>query len=145
MKKGNLLKFENLCLQISIFFVYLSFAIKVNNIIKNKVIALSEGANMPVEPQCINLLLENGVLFGPGKAANAGGVSVSALEMSQNSLGLNWTFDEINTKLKNIMTNIFSEISKTCELYNLRNNYLAGANIASFKKVADAMIKQGVV
>lgn len=117
----------------------------VNNIIKNKVIALSEGANMPVEPQCINLLLENGVLFGPGKAANAGGVSVSALEMSQNSLGLNWTFDEINTKLKNIMINIFSEISKTCELYNLRNNYLAGANIASFKKVADAMIKQGVV
>ena len=100
----------------------------VNNIIKNKVLALAEGANMPVEPQYINLLIKNGVLFGPGKAANAGGVSVSALEMSQN-----------------ILSNIFSEISKTCELYNLENNYLTGANITSFKKVADAMIKQGLI
>ena len=75
----------------------------VNNIIKNKVILLSEGANMPVDPKYVNLLINNNILFGPGKAANAGGVSVSALEMSQNSIGLKWTFEEVDTKLKYII------------------------------------------
>lgn len=117
----------------------------VSNIIKNKVILLSEGANMPVDPKYVNLLIHNNILFGPGKAANAGGVSVSALEMSQNSIGLKWTFEEVDNKLKNIMSNIFTDISNTCELYNLKNNYLSGANILSFKKIADSMIKQGVV
>ena len=117
----------------------------VENMIKNKVLAVVEGANMPVCSEGINLLHENSVLFGPGKAANAGGVSVSALEMSQNSMGLKWSFEKVDKNLKDIMSGIFENISETSEKYNAKNNYIVGANISGFKKVADSMIAQGIV
>ena len=100
---------------------------------------------MPICSQGIDMLKENQILFLPGKAANAGGVSVSALEMSQNASKLNWSFEEVDSKLKEIMENIFDTVFETCERYNLKNDYVAGANIAGFKKVADAVISQGVV
>ena len=117
----------------------------VQNLIKGKVLAVLEGANMPICSQGIDILKENQILFLPGKAANAGGVSVSALEMSQNASKLNWSFEEVDSKLKEIMENIFDTVFETCERYNLKNDYVAGANIAGFKKVADAVISQGVV
>lgn len=115
------------------------------NLIKNGVIAVSEGANMPCTQEAFDEFLSNGVLFAPGKAANAGGVAVSALEMSQNSMRLYWSFEKVDKELQTIMKNIFNQISSCAKEYGNEKNYVMGANISSFKKVADAMIAQGVV
>lgn len=117
----------------------------VENLVKNGVVAVVEGANMPVCSKGIDLLHNRGVLFGPGKAANAGGVSVSALEMSQNAMGLKWSFDKVDNNLKDIMERIFTDISETSKKYGADKNYVVGANIAGFKRIADSMIAQGVV
>ncbi|RKJ40960.1 NADP-specific glutamate dehydrogenase [Acutalibacter sp. 1XD8-33] len=114
-------------------------------LIANGCIAVAEGANMPTTMEATELLQQAGVLFGPGKAANAGGVATSALEMSQNSQRLSWTFDEVDQKLKGIMENIFANADAASEQYGHEKNYVVGANIAGFVKVADAMIAQGVV
>ena len=114
------------------------------NLIKNGVIAVAEGANMPTTLEATKLLQEAGVLFAPGKAANAGGVATSALEMSQNSMRLSWTFEEVDQKLQGIMVNIFNNIASAAKKYGFDGNYVVGANIAGFEKVADAMIAQGV-
>ena len=114
------------------------------HLVKNGVLAVAEGANMPSTPEAIKVFLENKVLFGPAKAANAGGVAVSALEMSQNSIRDSFTFDEVDLKLKNIMKGIFDKSNLAAKEYKLGNNYIAGANIAGFIKVADAMIAQGI-
>ena len=106
---------------------------------------VSEGANMPSNIDAINVYKENGILYGPAKAANAGGVAVSALEMSQNSQRLSWTREEVDGRLKDIMTNIFNTAKTTAETYGLGKDYLAGANIAAFENVANAMISQGLV
>ena len=115
------------------------------NLIKNGVVAVAEGANMPTSIEATKLLQGNNVLFAPGKAANAGGVATSALEMSQNSMRLSWTFEEVDAKLKNIMINIFNQMSSAAKEYGYDNNYVIGANIAGFVKVADAMLAQGVI
>jgi len=107
--------------------------------------AVAEGANMPLTHEAVALLREKGVLFAPGKAANAGGVAVSALEMSQNSMRQQWTFDEVDAKLKGIMENIFIQISQAAEAYGAADDYSLGANIAGFVKVAQAMMAQGAV
>ena len=109
------------------------------------VFCVSEGANMPSNLDAIAIYKENGLLYGPAKAANAGGVAVSALEMSQNSLRLSWSREEVDTRLKDIMTNIFNTAKTTAENYDLGNDYLAGANIAAFENIANAMIAQGIV
>ena len=109
------------------------------------VICVSEGANMPSDLEAIKVYKENGILYGPAKAANAGGVAVSALEMSQNSQRLSWTREEVDGRLKDIMTNIFNTAKTTAETYGLGKDYLAGANIAAFENVANAMIAQGLV
>lgn len=114
-------------------------------LISNGCYAVGEGANMPSTLEAINVFLENKVLFAPAKAANAGGVATSALEMSQNSQRLSWTFEEVDSKLKNIMVNIYHNMDKAAENYNMKDNFVAGANIAGFVKVADAMIAQGVI
>ena len=113
-------------------------------LIKNGVIAVSEGANMPSTPEAIEKFLEAGVMFGPAKAANAGGVATSGLEMSQNSERLSWTFEEVDAKLKNIMVNIFHNAYNASKEYDHEGNLVMGANIAGFLKVADAMKWQGV-
>ncbi len=113
--------------------------------VKNGVIAVGEGANMPTDIDAINYFLKNNVLLAPAKAANAGGVATSALEMSQNSMRLSWTFEEVDKKLDGIMTNIFKACKETADEYGLGTNYVAGANIAAFKKVASAMMAQGVI
>ena len=115
------------------------------NLVANGVIAVAEGANMPTTMEATEYLQANGVLFAPGKAANAGGVATSALEMSQNSERLSWTFEEVDSKLKNIMVNIFHNLDAAAKKYNLEGNYVAGANIAGFLKVAEAMTAQGIV
>ncbi len=115
------------------------------NLVENKVIAVAEGANMPTTIGATELFIKNGVLFIPGKAANAGGVAVSALEMSQNSIRTYWSFEKVNEKLKNIMKNIYNQISKASMEYGFDQNYVIGANISGFVKVADTMIAQGVV
>jgi glutamate dehydrogenase (NADP+) len=107
--------------------------------------AVGEGANMPSTLEAINVFLENKVLFAPAKAANAGGVATSALEMSQNSERLSWTFDEVDAKLHGIMVNICKNMTEQAELYGMKDNFVAGANIAGFKKVAEAMLAQGLV
>lgn len=99
---------------------------------------------MPTTLEATELLQKANVLFAPGKAANAGGVATSALEMSQNSQRLSWTFEEVDAKLKNIMENIFKSADEAAEKYGMPKNYVAGANIAGFIKVADAMLAQGV-
>ncbi|MGT2753730.1 NADP-specific glutamate dehydrogenase [Streptococcus ovis] len=114
-------------------------------LIQNGVYCVAEGANMPSDLDAINTYKANGVLYGLAKAANAGGVAVSALEMSQNSLRLSWTAEEVDNRLKDIMANIFNTAKETAEKYNLGTDYLAGANIAAFEQVADAMIMQGLV
>jgi glutamate dehydrogenase (NADP+) len=114
-------------------------------LIANGVIAVGEGANMPSTLEAIDAFLKNGVLFAPAKAANAGGVATSALEMSQNSERLSWTFDEVDAKLKNIMVTICHNMQAEADNYGMKDNYVAGANIAGFKKVADAMLAQGLV
>ncbi len=114
-------------------------------LVKNGVFAVAEGANMPTSPEATEYLQKNGILFSPGKASNAGGVAVSALEMSQNSARLSWTFEEVDGKLKQIMNDIFDHASAAAEKYGMPKNYVAGANIAGFLKVADAMLAQGTV
>lgn len=113
-------------------------------LVKNKVKAVGEGANMPSTTEAINVLQAANVLFMPAKAANAGGVAVSALEMSQNSQRLAWTFDEVDGKLKGIMKGIFDKTAEAAKLYSKPADYVSGANIAGFLKVAQAMIAQGV-
>ena len=113
-------------------------------LIDNGVIAVAEGANMPSTPEAILAFQKAGVLFGPAKAANAGGVATSALEMSQNSERLHWTFEEVDSKLEGIMKGIFHACDDASKKYGLEGNYVAGANIAGFEKVADAMIAQGI-
>lgn len=114
-------------------------------LVKNGVIAVAEGANMPTTADATKYLQENGVLFAPGKAANAGGVATSALEMSQNSERLSWSFEKVDSKLKDIMVNLFDNIDDAAKRYGLPGNYVAGANIAGFEKVVDAMNAQGIV
>ena len=114
-------------------------------LVKNGVYAVAEGANMPSTPDAVEVFQSNGVLFAPGKAANAGGVATSALEMSQNSMRLSWSFEEVDQKLKGIMVNIFNSIADAARRYDEEGNYVAGANIAGFEKVADAMLAQGVI
>jgi len=117
---------------------------EAKTLVKNGCIAVTEGANMPSEPDAIEVFLGNKILFGPGKAANAGGVAVSGLEMSQNSMRISWSREEVDQKLHNIMQNIHSAcVSQGNE--GKFTNYVNGANIAGFIKVADAMIDQGVV
>jgi glutamate dehydrogenase (NADP+) len=114
-------------------------------LVKNGVRAVAEGANMPASYDATLFLQQNKVLFAPGKAANAGGVAVSALEMSQNSLRLSWSFDEVDARLHGIMENIFAAVDKAAKDYGAEDNYVTGANIAGFLKVADAMIAHGCV
>ncbi len=114
-------------------------------LVANGVTAVCEGANMPTTRDATEYLQKNGVLFLPGKAANAGGVATSALEMSQNSERIYWSFEKVDRMLKEIMVNIYHNIDEASKKYNLEGDYVAGANIAGFEKVADAMIAQGVV
>ncbi len=114
-------------------------------LVKNGVIAIGEGANMPTTIDAINYFLENNVLLAPAKAANAGGVATSALEMSQNSMRYSWSFEEVDKKLEGIMKNIFKSCKETAKEYNLGTNYVASANIAGFKKISSAMMAQGVI
>ena len=113
-------------------------------LVANGVIAVGEGANMPSTPEAIAVFQKAGVLFAPAKAANAGGVATSALEMSQNSQRLSWTFEEVDAKLKGIMVNIFHNAYNAAEKYGMKDNLVAGANIAGFEKVATAMLAQGI-
>ena len=114
-------------------------------LVENGVIAVAEGANMPTTMEATEYLQSHGVLFAPGKASNAGGVATSALEMSQNSERLSWTFEEVDGKLKNIMINICHNAANAAEKYGFKGNYVVGANIAGFEKVVDAMTAQGIV
>ena len=113
-------------------------------LVANGCMAVCEGANMPTTEEATKYLQDNKVLFVPGKAANAGGVATSALEMSQNSERLSWTFEEVDAKLKGIMVNIYHNIDDAAKRYGQEGNYVAGANIAGFEKVVDAMLAQGV-
>ncbi|MCL4385878.1 MAG: NADP-specific glutamate dehydrogenase [Actinobacteria bacterium] len=114
-------------------------------LVKNGCFAVGEGANMPCTIEAIDVFLKNGVLFGPAKAANAGGVATSALEMSQNSMRYSWSFEEVDLRLKNIMVNIYNKASQAAIEYGVSGNLVVGANIAGFIKVADAMVAQGIV
>ena len=114
-------------------------------LVKNGVIAVAEGANMPSTPEAVDVFMKAGVLFAPAKAANAGGVATSALEMTQNSERLSWSFEEVDTKLKGIMENIYATASSAAAQYGMTGNLVAGANIAGFIKVAEAMLAQGNV
>ncbi len=114
-------------------------------LVANGCIAVAEGANMPTTMEATEYLQEKGILFAPGKAANAGGVATSALEMSQNSERLSWSFEEVDAKLKNIMVDICHNIDDAAKRYELDGNYVAGANIAGFEKVVEAMTAQGIV
>ena len=111
----------------------------------NGCFAVAEGANMPSTREATDFFLENGMLFMPGKAANAGGVATSALEMSQNSQRLSWTFEEVDKRLHDIMVNIFEKSASAAKRYGVNGNYVAGANIAGFEKVVEAMLAQGIV
>ncbi|MCG8618093.1 MAG: glutamate dehydrogenase, partial [Desulfobacterales bacterium] len=115
------------------------------NLVNNGVYVISEGANMPTTPEGIEVFLENKVLYAPGKAANAGGVAVSGLEMSQNSMRIKWSREEVEAKLKGIMHSIHASCMAASEEYGTPGNYVNGANIAGFTKVADAMMDQGIV
>jgi glutamate dehydrogenase (NADP+) len=115
------------------------------NMIANEVTVVSEGANMPCTPEAVNAFVDSGVLFGPGKAANAGGVAVSALEMAQNSQRVNWTREQVDGQLQEIMRSIHTACDRASEMFGTKGNYVNGANIAGFLKVADAMIDQGHV
>lgn len=114
-------------------------------LVANGCFAVGEGANMPCTPEAADVFLGNKVMFAPGKAANAGGVATSALEMSQNSMRYSWTFEEVDAKLKDIMVNIYKDASAAAKEYGCEDNLIAGANIAGFLKVADSMLAQGVV
>jgi len=114
-------------------------------LVKNGCYVVSEGANMPTDPEGVDVFLENKILFGPGKAANAGGVACSGLEMAQNAQFINWTRKEVDQRLRDIMTEIHRNANETAKEYGQPGNYVVGANIAGFVKVANAMIDQGVV
>ena len=114
-------------------------------LVANGVLAVAEGANMPTTLEATEFFMENGVLFVPGKAANAGGVACSALEMSQNSERLSWSFEKVDKNLEEIMVNIFHNLDAAAKKYGFEGNYVVGANIAGFEKVADAMLAQGIV
>ena len=114
-------------------------------LVANGCYAVAEGANMPSTPEAIAYLQSRGVLFAPAKASNAGGVATSGLEMSQNSLRLSWTFEEVDERLHNIMVNIYKAAATTAEKYGMKGNLVAGANIAGFEKIASAMMSQGIV
>ena len=114
-------------------------------LVNNGCFAVAEGANMPSTPEAIEVYLSNGLLYGPAKAANAGGVATSGLEMSQNSMRYSWTFEEVDAKLHDIMKEIFKQCDTAAKEYGLEGNYMAGANIAGFLKVAEAMKAQGCV
>jgi glutamate dehydrogenase (NADP+) len=114
-------------------------------LVNNGVLAVAEGANMPSTPEAIKVFQDNNILFAPAKAANAGGVATSALEMSQNSMRLSWTFEEVDAKLKDIMIKIYHKASRVAREYGCEGNLARGANIAGFLRVADAMMAQGVV
>lgn len=114
-------------------------------LVANGVIAVAEGANMPTTPEAVDYFQENGVYFLPGKAANAGGVATSALEMSQNSERLQWSFEKADSTLKSIMIDLFHNIDVAAKKYNMEGNYVVGANIAGFEKLVDAMNAQGIV
>ena len=114
-------------------------------LVANGCYAVAEGANMPTTLEATEYLQKNGILFAPGKASNAGGVATSALEMSQHSERLSWTFEEVDGKLQNIMVNIFHNLDDAAKRYGMEGNYVAGANIAGFEKVVDAMTAQGIV
>ena len=118
---------------------------EAKTLIKNGCFCVAEGANMPSDEQAVDVFLENHFLYMPGKAANAGGVAVSALEMSQNSQRLSWSFEEVDEKLKGIMQNIFKSVSEAAKRYGHEGNFEVGANVAGFEKVAEAMLAQGVV
>jgi len=113
-------------------------------LVANGCFAVGEGANMPSTPEAVEVFLKNNLLFGPAKAANAGGVATSGLEMCQNSMRYSWTFEEVDAKLKDIMVNIFKNASKAAKDYGFGDNLVAGANIAGFEKVASAMYAQGI-
>lgn len=113
-------------------------------LVKNGVIAVAEGANMPSTPEAIETFQKNGILFGPAKAANAGGVATSGLEMSQNSMRYSWTFEEVDSKLHDIMKQIYKSASEAAREFGMEDNLVAGANIAGFLKIADAMMAQGI-
>ena len=108
-------------------------------------LAVGEGANMPCCQEATDYFLENKVLLAPAKAANAGGVATSAIEMSQNSMRFYYTFEEVEAKLDRIMTNIFKACKENADKYGCPGNYVAGANLAAFQKIADGMIAQGIV
>lgn len=115
------------------------------SLVANGCFAVGEGANMPSTPDAVDIFLSSGVFFAPGKAANAGGVATSALEMSQNSMRYSWTFEEVDAKLKNIMVNIYKNASIAAKEYGHEGNMVVGANIAGFKRVVEAMMAQGVI
>jgi glutamate dehydrogenase (NADP+) len=114
-------------------------------LVDNKVMAVAEGANMPCTPEAVEVFQKNGIMFAPGKASNAGGVATSGLEMSQNSLRYGWTREEVDAKLDNIMVNIHKNAAETAEKYGRPGDYVFGANVAGFLKIAEAMAAQGVV
>lgn len=114
-------------------------------LVANGVIAVAEGANMPTTAEATEYFLDNNILFLPGKAANAGGVATSALEMSQDSERINWSFEEVDAKLKHIMINLYHSIDEAAKKYEMQDNFVVGANIAGFEKVVDAMDAQGIV
>jgi glutamate dehydrogenase (NADP+) len=118
---------------------------EAKTLLKNGCKLVSEGANMPSTPDAVHAYLAAGILYGPGKAANAGGVATSGLEMAQNSMRLNWSREEVDQRLQRIMTNIHENCRATAAEYGAPGNYVLGANIAGFTKVADAMLEQGVV
>ena len=117
---------------------------EAKTLVSNGLKLVVEGANMPLDLQAINVMKEAKILYMPGKAANAGGVSVSGLEMSQNSLRLSWTFEEVDERLKNIMKNIYKQVTETAAEYGDKDDFVMGANIAGFNKVATAMLAQGI-
>lgn len=114
-------------------------------LVANGCIAVAEGANMPCTKEATEILMAGGVLFAPGKAANAGGVAVSSLEMSQNSMRLSWTFEEVDQRLQHIMNNIFLRVNDAATEYNMPGNFVAGANISGFKRLTEAILAQGVI
>jgi glutamate dehydrogenase (NADP+) len=114
-------------------------------LVNNGCFCVSEGANMPSTPEAVRIFLDNNILYGPGKAANAGGVSTSGLEMSQNSMRLSWSREEVDNKLRGIMKNIHSSCLEASDYYGKKGDYVMGANIAGFVKVAKAMLAYGIV
>lgn len=116
-----------------------------NDMVKNGVKIVAEGANMPTDAEALKVLLDNNIVFMPGKAANAGGVATSGLEMAQNAQGLSWSFEKVDEELHNIMKNIYKNCSETAKELNCPGNFVVGANVAGFKRVAEAMMAQGAV